>query len=135
MVDSTRWDNVMGKVASLLQNEEGADEEAAAAPFDRGGGSGGGGSSLLERARDSLGLRPSAREEMIETYCPALTLKQRLAGFGVCFAVGTAVTLSALFSFSFAHMSVDSSMCVDLPAHTRSCMCTRRSSPSRSRGW
>ena len=56
--------------------------------------------SLLDRARSGLGLGPPTRREMAaEAMCPDLTFRQRLYGFGICFALGCLVSLGSMMYF------------------------------------
>ena len=55
--------------------------------------------SLYEQARAAVGLQPTVREEIINTVCPALTFKQRVYGFAICFCIGCVISLSSMFSF------------------------------------
>jgi len=98
MTSNTRWEGMMSKVSSLLHNEGGGDEEAAVLPETSST------PSLLERARDAAGLRPSVREELIESACPKLSFKQRLYGFLICFTIGLVITISSMFSYSFTRL-------------------------------
>jgi ABC-type uncharacterized transport system permease subunit len=52
--------------------------------------------SLMERARGAVGLQPTAREEMVDAYCPQFTYKQRLYGFGICWTVGCLISLASM---------------------------------------
>ena len=55
--------------------------------------------SLYEQARAAVGLQPTVREEIINTVCPALTFKQRVYGFAICFCIGCVISLSSMLSF------------------------------------
>mmetsp|Transcript_30598 Transcript_30598/g.67034 ORF Transcript_30598/g.67034 Transcript_30598/m.67034 type:complete len:200 (+) Transcript_30598:215-814(+) len=93
---SSKWDDLRGRLTGLLQNaeEEESGRLAESAP------------SLLERASRATGFRreSSSREIVINNTCPNLTFKQRLYGFIICFSVGIVVSISSMFSFSFAQL-------------------------------
>ena len=56
--------------------------------------------SFLDRARTAAGLQPTRREEMIDSYCPQLTWKQRVYGFFICFGVGCLISLGSVMFFN-----------------------------------
>ena len=56
--------------------------------------------ALLQRMRSAAGMEPTQTEQLMEGICPQLTFRQRLFGFGLCFCVGVAISVTSLFSFS-----------------------------------
>tara|TARA_B110001452_G_scaffold252018_1_gene241560 strand:- start:503 stop:1090 length:588 start_codon:yes stop_codon:yes gene_type:complete len=55
--------------------------------------------TLLGRVRNAAGMEPTQTEQLVGGLCPALTFKQRLYGFAICFGVGLAISVLSVFSF------------------------------------
>ena len=55
--------------------------------------------TLLGRVRNAAGMEPTQTEQLVGGLCPALTFKQRLYGFVICFCVGMAISVLSVFSF------------------------------------
>ena len=55
--------------------------------------------SLLDRARQTMGMQPTRREAAIDACCPKMTYKQRLYGFAICFGIGVLVSSCSMIFF------------------------------------